>query len=153
MEKTDRNLKNTLWTHTICTTTLPTPKFRPSLILWTHVTQVKILTHVTPVFFLSHAKILWTHATHAFFLTHAKILPTHATHTKVWPTPPTNPRCPRHPRYLADSFQTKIVSYNYRKLKNFVSLVWKTISSYFDEKAKKLYYRQGYNKWIWINNF
>ena len=131
MEKTDRNLKNTLWTHTICTTTLPTPKFRPSLILWTHVTQVKILTHVTPVFFLSHAKILWTHATHE----------------------PMHPRCPRHPRYLADSFQTKIVSYNYRKLKNFVSLVWKTISSYFDEKAKKLYYRQGYNKWIWINNF
>ena len=72
---------------------------------------------------------------------------THATHE------PMHPRCPRHPRYLADSFQTKIVSYNYRKLKNFVSLVWKTISSYFDEKAKKLYYRQGYNKWIWINNF
>ena len=94
-KKNDRNLKNILWTHTIRTTTLPTPKFRLTTILWRH------FTHATHAIFLTHAKILWTHATHskilthsthAFFLTHAKILQIHATHTKVWPTPPTNPR-------------------------------------------------------------
>ena len=51
----DRNLKNILWTHTIHTTTLRTP------ILWTHATRVKISTHDTHVFFLTHAKILQTH--------------------------------------------------------------------------------------------
>ena len=45
-----------------------------------------------------------THATHALFLTHAthaKTLRTHATHTthaKIWPTPPTLLRYPRHAR-------------------------------------------------------
>ena len=59
-------------------TKLPTPKFQPTPILWTHTTHA---THAT------HAKILWTHATHA-------------THDKVWST---HPQYPRHPRYLADS--------------------------------------------------
>ena len=103
-KKKDRNLKNILWTHAIRITTLPTPKFRPTPILWTHHTHHKISTLATHVFFFTHAKILWTHvthakisthATHANFLTLAKILQTHDTHAtkaKVWPMPPRNPR-------------------------------------------------------------
>ena len=102
-KKNDRNLKNILWTHAICITTLPTPKFRPTPISWIHDTHYKISTLATHIFFLTHAKILWTyvthaklstHATHAIFLTLAKILQTHATHAnkaKVWPTPLRNP--------------------------------------------------------------
>ena len=74
-------------------------------ILWTHAAHVKISIHAIYAFFLTHAKILWTHATHAThanFLTHTKILQAQATDAKVWPTPPTNPRYSRHPRYLAD---------------------------------------------------
>ena len=77
-KKNDRNLK----THVIRTTTLPTPKFRPTSIIWTHDTRPKVSTLVTHAFFLTHAKILWTHA----------------------PTLSIDPRYPRHPRYLADSF-------------------------------------------------
>ena len=69
-KKNDRNLKNILWTHAIRTTTLLTPKFRPTPILWTHATHAKISTNATHAVFLTHAKILQTHITHA---THAKV--------------------------------------------------------------------------------
>ena len=82
-KKNDRNLKNISWTHAVLTTTIPTPKFWPTLMLWTHAIHA---------IFLTYAKLLWTNTTHA---THAKVwttLPTnpctHATHVIHAPTPP-----------------------------------------------------------------
>ena len=94
-KKNERNLKNILWTHAIRTTTLLTPKFWPTPILWTCATHAKISNYTT------HAKTLWTHSTHpkisthvtyAIFLTHAQILQTHTTHAKVWTKRPMPPR-------------------------------------------------------------
>ena len=101
-KKNERNLKNIFWTHAIRTTTLLTPKFWPTPILWTYATHAKISNYTT------HAKIS-THVTYAIFLTHAKILQTHATHAKVWtkrPMLPTHPRYPCHRRDLADSMKS-----------------------------------------------
>ena len=134
MEKTDRNLKNTLWTHTICTTTLPTPKFRPSLILWTTSPKSKFWLTSPPSSFCPTPKFYGPTPPTPFFWPMPKF---------YRPTPPTQKFDPRHPRTHAPTLPTpptlfsrlvsnqnsllqlpKIKEFCFACLKNYFFILW-----------------------------
>ena len=122
MEKNnDRNLKCILRTHGIRTITLPTPKFRPTPILWTHATRAKISTFATHTIFWPTPKLYRltppTPPTPKFDPRHPQI------NVPTLFTPTTHPRYPHHLCYLADS-NKNICAMNLPNAKALVGIKW-----------------------------